>query len=531
MLLLRSSLVATCALAVASAWLMVDAPEARACGGCFHPPPGPTEVDGTVVTDHRMVLSLSMTQTVLWDQIKYAGTPTGFAWVLPVKPGAVIELSQDSWIASLDAATQTVIQGPGSSCAPAPVDYEDGNGGGCGSASSEDGAEGFSAGSSSSSGAGGEDAGVQVVSQQVVGPYDAVTVRASQGEALGAWLAANGYAIPNGMQPTIDAFTSAGFDFIALKLAPGEGVQAMEPVRVITMGADPTLPLRMIAAGAGVNVGVELFVLSEGRYHPQNFPDAIIDFTQLAWNPSTGSSNYEQLAAAAMAANGGLAWLTEGAQPVTLYSTGGFNPGLASAYQSTCSPLYLPPPPSCSGSPEAGPGAGDGGGDAGEAGKAGEAGIAGGDAGAMAEAGSDDGAGAGMGMGSCQSTTVGCDDLELAMTGIEPSSLWVTRLRANLPYSALSRDLVLEAAPSQTSVPNVHSTSIYTIPNYNPCPGTSNGGAGSNNGNGGSGGCRVDDSRRGRYADAILGTLVVVMLAGLLRRRPRRRHLTGGATK
>jgi MYXO-CTERM domain-containing protein len=136
-----------------------------------------------------------------------------------------------------------------------------------------------------------------------------------------------------------------------------------------------------------------------------------------------------------------------------------------------------------------------------------------------------------MGMGSCQPTTVGCDDLELATTGIDPTSLWVTRLRANLPYTALGSDLVLEAAASQTSVPNVHSTSIYTIPNYNPCPSTS--GASSSNGNGGSGGCacRADDSRRGRYADAILGTLVVAMLAGMARRRPRRRLLTGRVTK
>jgi hypothetical protein len=506
-----------CALAVASAWFVVDARDARACGGCFHPPPGPDEVDGTVVTDHRMVLSLSTTQTVLWDQIKYAGAPANFAWVLPVKPGAVIELSQDSWIAALDASTQTVIQGPTSSCGGPPTEYDgDGNGGGCGASSSA-----ASAGFESPAAGGDEDAGtVQVVSQQVVGPYDAVTVRSSQGEALGEWLLANGYAVPSGMQPTIDAYTSAGFDFIALKLAPGEGVQAMEPVRVVTSGADPSLPLRMIAAGAGANVGIELFVLSEGRYHPQNFPDATIDFTQLAWDPSESRSNYEELATAALAANGGTGWLTEGAQPVTLYASGGYNPSLASAYQSTCSPLTLPPPPSCGSSPEGGTVSGDAG-DAGSSGDAGNA-VDSGSAGDAGNAG-DDG-GTAMGMGSCQPTVVGCDDLVLAMTGIDVGSLWVTRLRANLPSTALSSDLVLEATASQTSVSNVHSTSIYTIPNYNPCPSNGASGNGSGNGNGGSSGCTVkgDDSRRARYADAILGTLVAVLLAGIVRRRRRR---------
>jgi MYXO-CTERM domain-containing protein len=304
------------------------------------------------------------------------------------------------------------------------------------------------------------------------------------------------------MQPTIDSFTRAGFDFIALKLAPGEGVQAMEPVRVVTSGADPSLPLRMIAAGAGANVGIELFVLSEGRYHPQNFPDATIDFTQLAWDPTASRSNYEELAATALAANGGTGWLTEGAQPVTLYTSGGYNPALGSAYESTCTPLTLPAPPSCGSAPEAGANPGD-------AGDAGDADSPGNDAGTA------------MGMGSCEPTVVGCDDLDLAMNGIDVDSLWVTRLRANLPSTALTSDLVLEATPYQTTVSNVHTTSIYTIPNYNPC--SSNGASSSNNGNGGTGGCacRADDSPRARYADAIVGTLLAVMMAGIVRRRRR----------
>jgi hypothetical protein len=39
------------------------------------------------------------------------------------------------------------------------------------------------------------------------------------------------------------------FDFIALRLRPQCSQRAMKPVRIITPGADPTLPLRMVAAG------------------------------------------------------------------------------------------------------------------------------------------------------------------------------------------------------------------------------------------------------------------------------------------
>lgn len=506
----RACLPMTCAFAVASAWLTLGAHDARACGGCFHQPPGPTQVVSTVVTAHRMVLSVSPAQTVLWDQIQYSGNPASFAWVLPVKPGARIELSDNTWIASLDAATQTVVVGPSSSCGGAPVDYEDeSGGGGCSSESTDNAAPaGF--------GAAEDDAGaasqVQVVSEQTVGPYDAVTVQSSQGEALGDWLRANGYAVPESIQPTIDAFTSEGFDFIALKLAPGEGVQAMQPVRVVTPGANLSLPLRMVAAGTGANVGIELFVLAEGSYQPQNFPAATIDFSQLAWDPYTSQSNYSTLATAAMAANGGTGWLTESSQPLSLYVGGQYNPALATTYQSTCVPTLTT---TCNGAAEGG---------------AAEAGLAEASAGdgAATDAGPGDGGtpaldagGAAEDDGGCTPTGIACDDLDLAETGMVVGSMWITRMRSFLPQTALASDLVLEASASQESVSGVHRTSIYTDPSYNPCPSSSNGNSGAS-GAASSGACSTTrESPRTRYADAIIGGILAVAVAGAARRRRR----------
>jgi MYXO-CTERM domain-containing protein len=514
-MLLRTCLPMTCALAITSAWLALGARDARACGGCFHQPPGPTEVESTLVTDHRMVLSISPVQTVLWDQIRYSGTPSSFAWVLPVKPGARIELSDDAWIAALDAATQAVVVGPSTSCGGAPVDYEDGNGGGCAS-SSEGASEAFAPGAADEDA--GADSQVQVVSQQTVGPYDAVTVQSSQGEALGDWLRANGYAVPASIQPTIDAFTSEGFDFIALKLAPGQGVQAMQPVRVVTPGANLSLPLRMVAAGTGPTVGIELFVLSEGRYHPQNFPDAVIDFSQLAWDPYQSISNYSQLATTAMAAVGGTAWLTESSQPLSLYVAGPYNPALGTTYQSTCVPTLST---MCSSEAGAGPEASApeaGGGEA----SAGDGGVA--EAGALdGGAAAPDAGGSGDDDGGCMPTGIACDDLDLATSGMDVGSTWITRMRASLPQVALANDLVLEAAPSQQSVPSVHRTNLYTVPNYNPCPATSNGASTGASG-AASGGCAcrtADQVPRARYADFIIAGMLAVALAGAARRRRR----------
>src|ERR1700689_1590498 len=90
-------------LAVVSMAAMAD--DARACGGCFH---GPTQ-NGDVITDHRMIFSVSPEQTTLYDEIEYQGNPASFAWVLPVHGQVQVGLSADVVFASLDSATQTTI--------------------------------------------------------------------------------------------------------------------------------------------------------------------------------------------------------------------------------------------------------------------------------------------------------------------------------------------------------------------------------------------------------------------------------------
>src|SRR5262245_36230214 len=184
--------------------------DAHACGGCFIPP-----TETTVVTDHRMAFAVSPTQTVLWDQIQYSGDPREFAWVLPVKQGTQVELSRDAWIGALDASTQPVITGP------PPPSPSGGGGFGCGGSSS---ASGLSAGDARND--------VQVIEQKVVGPYETVTLRSTDPKALETWLVSHSFAIADAVRPTIDAYVSEAFDFIALRLQPGQGIRAMQPVRV-----------------------------------------------------------------------------------------------------------------------------------------------------------------------------------------------------------------------------------------------------------------------------------------------------------
>src|SRR5262245_2966079 len=90
----------------------LGATEARACGGCMHEPPNLQQMQSTVVTGHRMVVSISKQQTTLWDQVAYDGNPNSFAWILPMKGMVDVGLSSDLMFEELDARTQVTAESP-----------------------------------------------------------------------------------------------------------------------------------------------------------------------------------------------------------------------------------------------------------------------------------------------------------------------------------------------------------------------------------------------------------------------------------
>lgn len=227
--------------------VLLAAPPAEACGGCFAPQPPPGE-PVSIVTDHKMILSISQSQSTLYDQIEYSGDPASFAWVLPIVGTVDVGLSSDTVFSTLSTVTTSSVIAPPTGC-PAPTNcaYD----------------EGLGASVSADAGAAG---GVDVLKRETVGPYDTVQLRSTDPNALTAWLTDNGFTIPDATKPVIAAYVTEHFDFLALKLVPGKGVGAMRPVRVTTQGANPVLPLRMVAAGTGATVGITLWVLGEGRY-------------------------------------------------------------------------------------------------------------------------------------------------------------------------------------------------------------------------------------------------------------------------
>lgn len=275
---------------VAVAWQPATA---RACGGCFAP-----TGQVTVVTAHRMAVSLSTTETTLWDQIQYAGDPEDFAWILPVAGETRVELADNAFFEALEQATRVTLQG---TFPPLQTFCPDSCGAFAGSARDA----GFAAG----------DGGVTVYYEGVVGPYETVTIGSEDPNALIEWLTTNGYAIPDSIRPTIAYYVELGMNFAALRLSPNAGVNQMQPVRVSTPGLMPMFPLRMVSAGVDGKVGLELYILADGRWEAQNFPIVQIDPSELFYDWATGSFNYEQVFQSTIERAGGRAWVAEYAQP------------------------------------------------------------------------------------------------------------------------------------------------------------------------------------------------------------------------
>jgi hypothetical protein len=474
------------AIAVAAAALglttIAGEPEAAACGACYA-----AQSESTVVSDHQMALALSPARTVLWDRIEYQGNPKEFAYVIPARAGTRLEASNEGWFSALDASTRPIVMAPpqsygggygeGSGCSP-----------GCGSMSTSAMAEGRAAPN-------GE--GVTVVSEDVVGPYETVTLRATDPNALADWLTANGFDIPESSKPIIADYVKEGLDFIAMRLRPGQNVRAMQPIRIVTPGADATLPLRMMSIGAGAKLGVTLYVIGEGRYQAATFPNGTIDEDKLVWDFAQSRSSYQSQAQETMARNDGRTWLTEHAKkPILTRSFNGpsggpslsgssgmlGNPGLADAYAQACVPVTYPPPP------------------ARDAGSTTDASSDASPSDASADASDDAGPipdEVDAGTGGNKPVTSKCDDLEVALEGLHQGDVWVTRLRAFLPKAALDTPLRLEPTPKQEVYESVHTAkSAGTVAS----------------------GVDLGSGARGSYA--LIGA-VAVILASMLRRRER----------
>ena len=349
-----------------------------------------------------------------------------------------------------------------------------------------------------------------------VGPYATVQLHSTDSSALDNWLAQNGFNIPADVVPVINEYVAEGFDFLAMKLLPNQGVQAMRPVRVTTQGASLSLPLRMASVGTGATVGITIWVVSDGRYEPQNFPFFHIDDSALVWDFSTSLSNYTTLRAQNEAAarrqgvgDRELAHLEPAAHHERHSERRAVlrRPGRLRGRAASC-------PRGC-------------------------------DPGLSADRiGPDAGADAGPYQSAEDVRTA---DIAALFVGLPGSNVRVTRMRSDISHAAMTKDFVLQASSDQSEVSNIRNVtqSVNLVcPVYPSCSSASgsSGGApgatgsnmfgsrnpgigasgGSSASNGGGGGCVASAQSSGGAAatfGAISGMLGLALVRVVRRRR------------
>lgn len=412
-----------------------------------------------------MLLSVSQTETTLWDQIEYSGDPSAFAWFLPIKGVVDIGLSSDAVFAALSDSTRTYVSPPPLNCPPPPWCY----------GWSEDGA-----GASSGSGGQGGGGGVTVIAHEVIGPYLTEQLSANDPAALKNWLLANGFNVDANAAPVIDKYVTEGFDFLAVKLLPGAGVNSMRPMRVSSPGAGDTLPLRMVGVGTGAITPITLWMFGEGRYDTTNFPNFTIDPNAVVWNWDTSDSNYALLKSDAFKNGDNGNWLTQYAQPYSSWNLRGTLEQL----------VQILPDQSGYGKP-------------------------------------DD--------GYATAWDELQEDLGKMFGGLNDNSLWLTRINGELARAHLDQDLKVGASMSQTPVSNFIQAlqavgKAPDCPVYPPCdsppPNGSSGGwwnnLGDGNGSTSKASCAMQADQAESNAPSVLAIAAIGLSLSLVRRRNKR---------
>ncbi|CAN5836354.1 hypothetical protein BH11MYX2_BH11MYX2_15260 [soil metagenome] len=288
--------------------------QADACG-CVHPPETPSGNYAVNQRAEQIVFETEPGYVTAHILINYSGTPASFAWIVPVPEAPEIGISPVSAFAMIDQGTAPIIQVQPINECPQPewsCRYHDqptcggwfGNGG--------DGASpgGLDAGTSGDASGGGSNPPVTVISTQRVGDYQTVTFRADQAGAATQWLRDNGFIVNPTMSIYMEPYINAGMVFVAAKLVPGAGVDAIRPIKLRYHATYPMVPLVLTAIASEPNLTVTSYIFSDHPYRPQGHPMATIDPTRISQD-AEGRTNYPMVVARTVDEAGGDAFVRE----------------------------------------------------------------------------------------------------------------------------------------------------------------------------------------------------------------------------
>jgi MYXO-CTERM domain-containing protein len=315
------------ALVAASAVTFAGIRIADACG-CVSPPIPDKAPDYAVnQRAEQIIFEVEKDYVTAHVLIKYAGEPSSFAWIVPVPEAPELGISPASAFGVLDQLTAPIVPAELQDICPISewrCRYHPSPD--CGGYGSDDDSPSFAdAGSSSDAPGGGTPPPVDVIDEQVVGDYQTVTFRASEAALATQWLRDNGFIVNQTTALYMEPYVEANMVFVAAKLVPGAGVDAIKPLRLRYRAPFPMVPLVLTAVAAEPHLTVTTYIYGQTSFRPMSHPVVSIDAGRIAVDPS-GRNNYPMVLARAVDDVGGDGFAVEyrNASPRPDYNTSAF---------------------------------------------------------------------------------------------------------------------------------------------------------------------------------------------------------------
>jgi hypothetical protein len=261
-------------LVLAAAVAFLAPREASAMGAVVGPSEHPVAIGSA-----RVAVASSPGRTTRWAQITVTNDESSFAWLLPVLPGARVDLASDAWLDALDSATVPVVMPPVS-----PSDCD------------------------------------AILTPQVLAPEATPTSRlpaqalvALDASSLASFVVGSGLAIPAALTTSLaDVFSSGS---AVLALVYGASHLPVHTVRIVD-GGPATLPFALTGSVGGV-VPVTAFTVASSAEQAGSSPLTIAPGT-IVWF-ADGTSSYESAATSLVAAADGQGWLTQSSQASSFF--------------------------------------------------------------------------------------------------------------------------------------------------------------------------------------------------------------------
>ncbi|MEV0399384.1 DUF2330 domain-containing protein [Actinoallomurus sp. NPDC050550] len=109
-------------------------------------------------------------------------------------------------------------------------------------------------------------AGVGVLRQQRLGPFEVTTLSARDSHALASWLTSHGYRLKGRLAQALEPYVARRWTYTAIRLAPESGplTGELDPLRIRFTTAAPVYPIRLSRL-ASTPQAVHLYVLAPHR--------------------------------------------------------------------------------------------------------------------------------------------------------------------------------------------------------------------------------------------------------------------------